>query len=449
MTTILRSFADLYLLKDAVTDVNSTDETGVFTESLPLQTKVPDNTSELSSVIKEDVVDLTELESLLKQQNFWLGYSTIKGWVLLDRNHPEYTQWNYPFVLLRDGCIDRLSKEEFSKGPKGIWILYFWKNLDDKTRRLAGSPSALLPKVRQYAEQAEQQARLAAYQAHLAAQEAERHTAEIDEDLSTRINTSSHFLLDWETDFDCEEDWAKAKQEEYRVKLPARVSFLAKCMKRIQGGEVGLEPMWSQGKEAVAYLHEKGIDYLWHFTDIRNLVPIRREGGLFSYAGLKALGIADVHIVANDISRNCDERLGREHYVRLSFIPNSWFFQRVYRNSRCRLVWLRFSTQVLRLGEVSYCLGNATSSHSKCQDNLQSIDMDWKIINEFSGRHGDEKGPTQYPHLYRDEVGDDMRFGQIRDAWNSEILIKHYLSLQFCTRIFDSSTGERIKFYEL
>jgi len=271
----------------------------------------------------------------------------------------------------------------------------------------------------------------------------------IDEDLSTRINTSSHFLLDLETDFDCEEDWAKAKQEEYRVKLPARVSFLAKWMKRIQGGEVGLEPMWSQGKEAAAYLHEKGIDYLWHFTDIRNLVPIQREGGLLSWAGLKALGITDSHMHANEKSLSCDEQLGREDFVRLSFIPNSFFFQRLYRNTRYRLVWLRFSTKALRLGEVSYCLGNAASSYSTPKDNLHSIGIDWRIVKQFSDRHTSEKGPTYYPRLYRDEVGDDMLFRKIKNTWNSEILIKHYLPLQFCTRIFDGRTGERIKFYEL
>lgn len=191
------------------------------------------------------------------------------------------------------------------------------------------------------------------------------------------------------------------------------------------------------------YLRDQGIDHLWHFTDIRNLEGIHREGGLLSWTGVSAREIADAYMVADNISRSCDERLGREHYVRLSFIPNSWFFHRV--RWQTRLVWMRFSLQALSLGEVFYSFGNAASGYVSLHDDLRSMDINWEAVKSFSDFHADEKGPTRYPSRYMNQGEDPMIFKNERDSWNSEVLIKHFLPVSLCTGIFDSNTGERLQ----
>jgi len=430
MVTTIRSFADLHLLKDALTDIRASGESiTTVAKLLPVQAKVPTHIPELAPLPNEDATALAELEALLKQYKFWLGYSPIKGWVLLDRKHPEYSQWSRPFILLRDGCVDRLSREEFSKEPQGPWGLDFWNLIDDETKRLAGPASALLPEVQRYL----QEVARAAQQVRLA-----------DGDLATRIgNPPFNHGLYFTSGLEFQEKWAGAKREHYATALPARICWLSRWAKQIHGGATGLEPMWSKGIAAADHLHQHGIDYLWHLTDVRNLKSIRREGGLVSWAGLSALGVTGAHMVANAISRSCDERLGRERYVRLSFIPNSWFFHRV-RGQR-ELVWLRFSMQALALGEVSYSFGNAASGFIVLHDNLQSMGMNWKMVKPFSDQHTDEKGPTLYQSLHQNQVGDPALFRQISNAWNSEILIKHFLPFVFCTGVFDSQTGESIQ----
>ena len=267
--------------------------------------------------------------------------------------------------------------------------------------------------------------------------------AEKNEELSTRINTPEYPLC---LDYECNEDlerYAAAKREYYAGALPSRIQWLNKWSKKIQDGTAGLEPAWSRGKVAADYLLDKGIFHLWHFTDLRNLEGIQREQGLLSWAGVSARGIAGVFMVADDVSRRCDERLGREYYVRLSFIPNSWFFHRV--RSKARLVWMRFSLQALRLGEVFYSFGNAASSCASLQDDLRSLDINWRAVKLFGDlEYTDTKGPTRYPSRYRDQVDDPAVFNHERNSWNSEVLIKHFLPIDFCTAIYDSNSGKRL-----
>ncbi len=436
MTTTIRSFADLHLLKDALTDVGTSGESVAVTATKLLSVEEEPEThfhEPVAAPPEEDSAALVELEKILKQRNFWLGYSPVKGWALLDRKHPEYRAYNRPFVLLRDGSIDRLSREEFSNEPQGPWSLEFWKCLDSATKQLAGPASELLPEVRRYVQAAK-----------LSAQLRTKQDIDRNEDLSTRIGDPPFSeALYFGTGLAFQEKWAEARSEHYAAVLPGRVCWLSDWAKRIQGGTARLEPTLNRGMAAVDHLHENGIDYLWHFTDIRNLELIRREGGLISWAGLSSLGITDAHSVADDVSRSCDVRLGRERYVRLSFIPNSWFFHRVRQQSP--LVWLRFSVQALTLGEVSYSLGNAASGFIALQEDLPSMRMNWERVKSFSGTHTDNKGPTIYRRLFPEHVGDPILFKQISNLWNSEVLIKHFLPLAFCNGVFDSRTGESIQ----
>jgi len=434
------------------------------------KTIITERISELVIPLQDDLSELAKLEDLLKRHDdLWLGFSPVKGWVLLDRKHPEYNDWNRPFILLRDGSIDRLSREEFRNEPKGPWSLHFWKRLDSATKTLAGSVAVLLPEIRSYIQEAEQAAQLRAKELEQAAQlrvkELERleelrikesewaaqlsaeHAIDRNEDLATRIDDEPLFSPEVYSfaDLEIQEKSATAKKEHYAAALPARVRWLSCWAKRIQDGTPALEPAWSRGIAAADHLDENGIHHLWHFTDIRNLDRIHHEGGLLSYSGLSAFGVC-AHFVANDYSRSCDLRLGRERYVRLSFINNSWFFQRVYKQiHQSGLVWLRFSLQSLALGEVTYSLGNAASG-SRLQNDLPYAGINWEGVRPFSGLHVDNKGEIIYPELHSYEIGDDVLFRQISKMWNSEILIKHFLPLEFCSGAFDCRTGKIIQF---
>lgn len=379
-------------------------------------------------VPKEDSAALVQLDKVLNQNDLWLGYSPIKGWVLFDRKHPEYKKYgNRPFVLLHDGSIDRLSQEEFSKGPQGPWALCFWRNhLDSTTKQFAGSAAVLLPKVLHYVQEAE-----------LSAQQRVKSAVDQDEILTTR-----HLNIAADREF--QKKRVAERRAHFSADLPDRVRTLSDLAKQILVGATGPEPAWSLGIAAAEHLHENGIDHLWHLTDARNLESIRCKSGLLSWAGISALGIADAHPLANDRSRAYDVQLDREQYVRLSFIPNSWFFHRV-RGLR-QLVWLRFSLKVLTLGDVFYSLGNAASGSVALQDKLPSIGINWELVKPFSGPHTNERGPTKYERQYSNNVEDPLLFERTKKALNSEILIKYFLPLEFCNGVFDCRNGERIQF---
>jgi hypothetical protein len=235
---------------------------------------------------------------------------------------------------------------------------------------------------------------------------------------------------------------AREERENYARALAPRVGWLKQWAERIQNGETGLEPVWSIGNSARNHLALNGIEHLWHFTDVQNLSAIFREGGLYSSSGLEALRVSDRLLVSGEFSRVCDEQLGRERFVRLSFIPNSWFFHRVRRPG---LIWLRFSPKVLTLGEVSYSFGNAASGTARLKNDLCRLSIDWNAVKSFSGICRDDKGPISYPSRYPKDGEDILSFHIEKESWNSEVLIKHFVPLAFCDGIFNCSTGERIE----
>lgn len=431
MTTIIRDLSDLHLLKEALRVAEDRPDPQLL-EAVPSISEECDHHPDPELAPEDDAADIAELEGLLKKHGLWLGYSPLKGWALLDRKHREYSEWNRPFILLGDGSIDRLSREEFGCEPKGPWQLSYWKKIDGSSRRKAGLVSDLLPEIRRYAEQSE-----------LAARRKEKLVADRNEDHASRIGEPRFDeALYSACGLEFYEKWAAARIAHYAEALPRRAEWLQSWAKKISAGTLGPEPTWSRGIAAEQHLSSNGISDLWHFTDVRNLAPICRAGGLYSWAGIGAMGIRDAFMVADDFSRSCDARLGRERYVRLSFIPNSWFFHRVRWHQQS--VWLRFSLKALTLGEVAYSRGNAASGFVSLQDDLPSMGIDWNTVTSFAPPHTADKGPTYYPRLYQDQVGDPMLFRQISNAWNSEVLIKHYLPLDFCTGVFDCRTGEAL-----
>ncbi len=235
-----------------------------------------------------------------------------------------------------------------------------------------------------------------------------------------------------------------ARIEHYRKSLPPRIEWLKDWAPKVSQGEAGLEPMWSEGRAAASYLKKQGIAHLWHFTDIRNLPSIYESGGLLSSLALKALGAKNVQVwrSSNDESIRRDRKHRRDDSVRLSFIANSFFFQRANRNAR--LVWLRFSPLVLSLGDVSYSRGNAASDFASLYLRPDSLGLDWEQMKSFSGCQTEDGPPLSYPTSYASEWDDPESTRMKKVNLNSEVLVKHFLPLDFCTGIFDVQNGVRI-----
>ena len=226
------------------------------------------------------------------------------------------------------------------------------------------------------------------------------------------------------------------------------------------------EHVVTPNNDAANHLHANGIHHLWHLTDRRNLEHIQQEKGLLSYSKLTTTNHSGIQFLSNEISRNCDAYWDRSRFVHLSFVPNSWFFHRVYKNYSTPLVWLCFSTHVLDLPEVKYTCGNAASGSVRPNSNLARTGIEWALIKTFMGAYSDNKGPINYFALYKYEIersevfkqlrkntniqlghlSDQAFFSMLSHNWNSEILVKDFLPLELCSTIYDCRTGKIIPF---
>jgi uncharacterized protein involved in tolerance to divalent cations len=196
-----------------------------------------------------------------------------------------------------------------------------------------------------------------------------------------------------------------------------------------------LPPHVQNGHKAACVLKENGIHSLWHFTDFRNIKSIRDAAELRS-----GNAVSHPHFLSNEISRNCDQNLGRSNYVRLSFIPNSWFFHRAKKIfPSTRLAWLRFNLETLTSKGILYSSENAASAASQLVSDISLLSIDWSVVNNFDDRKRGDNGPTEYKTCYSPNLDQ-------KKAMNAEILILAPLSLEFCTGAFDAITGNRINF---
>lgn len=284
--------------------------------------------------------------------------------------------------------------------------------------------------------------------ARVAAEAEEKLAFERRRDLETRVESFVSYAVRVSPDVSALEYMEKletAQLAHYRQALPPRIEWLKEWARRISDGETGIEPAWSEGQAAAAYLQARGITHLWHFTDIRNLEPLCEAGGLLSYLALEALEgpSGTVWLHSSDESRRRDKSLGRHDSIRLSFIPNSFFFHRARQSGS--LVWLRFSLAALSMGEVSYCHGNAASEYSYVSSRPDALGLDWEFLKSFSGCRSPDGPPVSYPTRYASEWDDQERVRHENKTINSEVLVKHFLSLDFCTGIFNAFNGAEIQ----
>jgi ssDNA thymidine ADP-ribosyltransferase, DarT len=100
------------------------------------------------------------------------------------------------------------------------------------------------------------------------------------------------------------------------------------------------------------------IRNLFHFTDQRNLPSIKQNGGLFSYARLKEMGIEIPAPGGNDWSHQADAYKGLDRYVHLCFRPTHPMEHVARVAGRITSsIFLSIHTEVLRIAGVRFTGG--------------------------------------------------------------------------------------------
>lgn len=107
--------------------------------------------------------------------------------------------------------------------------------------------------------------------------------------------------------------------------------------------------------------HNINNNYLYHFTEPRNIPSIKKYG-LLSWEELINRNIA--HIPAsNDLSRNLDRRYNLGDFVRLSLNQDHPMFHRAINERRVsQLIWLRINPVVMDFPNTLFSNDNATSN---------------------------------------------------------------------------------------
>jgi hypothetical protein len=198
-----------------------------------------------------------------------------------------------------------------------------------------------------------------------------------------------------------------------------------------------------RAESTIAHLTENGIHHLWHFTAIDNLQTIANSGYLYGWS--KNPNPNGVVLLSDELSRELDQRFQRAHFVRLSYIPNSWYFHRVRWSKK--LVWLRFSLQLFTTQVTKFSKGNAASGSVHLFDDLPNTGIDWAVLNEFKGNYNDEIGPRHYRTERVDAVADSQVFTTRKEMWNSELLIENMLPLTYCDGVYDANSGAKINIF--
>jgi hypothetical protein len=133
------------------------------------------------------------------------------------------------------------------------------------------------------------------------------------------------------------------------------------------------------------------VQWLYHFTDTRNLPSIRAMGGLYSMHWLKQLGAQNVFPGGNDWSLNADILSGMDQCVHLCFRRNHPMeFRAKERGQIEKTLWLYIDAQsIFKMDGVRFSSDVANKSGvESCpiQDASEKIDYDvlysgWDLRN--------------------------------------------------------------------
>lgn len=120
------------------------------------------------------------------------------------------------------------------------------------------------------------------------------------------------------------------------------------------------------------YLLSNGVDFFYHFTDLRNLDSIEKHGGLFSWRYCEDHNITIPFPGGDSTSRSLDSYHGLSNYVRLSFClnhPMKWVLEQKGYN----MVLLRVKIDVACFEGTLFSDINATDSNHKHGGTLNDL----------------------------------------------------------------------------
>lgn len=124
------------------------------------------------------------------------------------------------------------------------------------------------------------------------------------------------------------------------------------------------------------------IPRLYHFTDRRNVPPIRVHGGLFSHAELRRRGIVVPAPGGNQWSLDADQLRGMDGYIHLCFRSNHPMEYLARQDERIiDSIFLEIHPSVLQLPEVRYSPGVSNRADAEYFTMEQAREMiDFQVL---------------------------------------------------------------------
>lgn len=174
----------------------------------------------------------------------------------------------------------------------------------------------------------------------------------------------------------------------------------------------------------INYLKDNSIERFMHFTDVRNLASIVKNGGLFSWDQCNKNNIKIAISGGNDLSHSLDRRFGLTNYVRLSFCQLHPMVKKLTTTGDFKPAFLEFSLNTLELGNVLFSDINATDNAHNLYHGIEGLKaIDLKATQET-----------------------DLPYGTKYKQAQAEILVEGFIPLTYCNAIYiPDGKGKYIK----
>lgn len=165
-----------------------------------------------------------------------------------------------------------------------------------------------------------------------------------------------------------------------------------------------------------AIIERQGIKKLYHFTDRDNLQSIIQNGGLYSWADCKEIGIAIAKPGGSDSSHSLDARDGLQYYVRVCFVTQHPMMYVAMNEGRIsNPVLLEIDPQVIYWNGSKYADRNATKNGAHVGGD----------IDDFKAIHFSAVKVRKHFDLDDDE----------RKFYQAEVLVKNFIPIEYIKNI--------------
>lgn len=123
------------------------------------------------------------------------------------------------------------------------------------------------------------------------------------------------------------------------------------------------------------------IDYLYHFTDLRNIPSIKKYG-LLAFAELQRQGLTVDAPGGNDWSHGEDQRRGLDEYVHLCFFNQHPMEYRAKMDGHiAETTFLKISPKIFKNSDLRFTQEVANKSGSKLLSLEEAVDeLDFEVI---------------------------------------------------------------------